>query len=66
MKNDCNPISIPINPNVKISKEMCPKSNVEEHKMKKMRYQSLIGSLLYLDITLRPDIAYAVSFFKSI
>jgi hypothetical protein len=54
-------VSTPMDPNVKLSKEMCPKTEKEKEEMTRCPYQNLIGSLMYLSVSTRPDISYAVS-----
>lgn len=58
---ECKAVSTPINTYVKLSKEMCPKDDVEWKEMSKILYRSLIGSLTYLAVSTCPDIAHAVS-----
>lgn len=52
--NDCSPVSTPAESHVKLSKP-------EEESDLKVPYRELVGSLMYLAIVSRPDIAYAVS-----
>lgn len=54
---ECKAVATPMETNQKLNK---PK-NVDAHLMKRLPYQSLIGSLLYLSTSTRPDIAYATS-----
>ncbi|GAB6025573.1 hypothetical protein CHUAL_014034 [Chamberlinius hualienensis] len=54
---DCKPVSTPMDPNHKLL--LPEKPNAEE--MKRLPYQKLIGSLMYLAVSTRPDISYAVS-----
>jgi hypothetical protein len=49
---NCKGITTPINPNKKLSKKMCPKTE-EEKKEKKLPYQNLVGSLMYCDVLCR-------------
>lgn len=58
---DCNPVNTIMNISEKLFKEMCPLTKEEKEEMKYLPYQNLIGSLLYLAVTSRPDIAFAVS-----
>jgi len=53
--DDCNPISTPLDGNEKLKK---PDSQEDTTKYP---YQSLIGSLMYLAVSTRPDISYTVS-----
>jgi hypothetical protein len=55
-------VSTPMDPNVKLSKEMCPKTEKEKEEMTRCPYQNLIDSLMYLSVSTRPDISYAVSY----
>ena len=45
---------------LKLTKEMCPKTKEEDDKMSKVPYASTIGSLMYVVVCTRPDIAHAV------
>ena len=45
---------------LKLTKEMCPKTQEEEDKMSKVPYASALGSLMYAMVCIRPDIAHVV------
>jgi len=47
-------------PGLKLSKDQCPSTVEEVKEMKKIPYIQAVGSLMYLAIATRPDIAYAV------
>ncbi|CAK9826054.1 Retrovirus-related Pol polyprotein from transposon TNT 1-94 [Anthophora retusa] len=55
---DCNPINTPMDPGTKLQKREGP-ANREDSKLP---YRELIGSLMYLAVATRPDIAYTVSY----
>lgn len=58
---NCHPVGSPANPDVKLSKEMCPKTEKEKLDMKSIPFQEAVGCLMYLSHTTRPDIALAVN-----
>ena len=45
---------------LKLTKEMCPRTQEEEDKMSKVPYDSAIRSLMYAMVCTRLDIAHAV------
>ena len=55
---DCKPVSTPLNPGCHLSTSMCPQSKAEALEMHQYPYISIVGSLMYLALTTRPDIAY--------
>ena len=55
---DAKPSSVPLLPQVKLSKAHCPKDKEEIEKMQAISYASACGSLVYAMVSTRPDIAY--------
>ena len=58
--HDCKPTDTPIERNLSLSLDMCPKSPEEKEQMSKVPYSSAMGSLMYAMMCIRPDICYAV------
>ena len=52
------PLSTPLSMHVKLRTGKCPKSNDEKEFMSKIRYQSIVGSLMCVMIATRPNIAF--------
>ena len=55
-------INTPLLGHLKLTKEMCPKTQEEEDKMSKAPYASIVGSLMYDTVCTRPNIAHAMGF----
>jgi len=57
---DCNPVAMPMEENLKLSKAMCPDSPEKKENMANVPYRELISKLLYLAVAMCPNISYAV------
>jgi hypothetical protein len=55
------PSKLPARPTVQLSKEMCPTDKEEIEAMAQLPFRNILGRLLHICVTARPDIAYAVS-----
>ncbi|KAL0282030.1 UNVERIFIED_CONTAM: Retrovirus-related Pol polyprotein from transposon TNT 1-94 [Sesamum angustifolium] len=53
--------SVPLAVHFQLCKDQSPKTDSEKAKMEKIPYSNAIGSVMYLMVSTRPDIAYAVS-----
>jgi hypothetical protein len=53
-------VNTPLPNHLKLTKEICPKTQEEEDKMSKLPYASAIGSLVYVMVCIGPDIAHVV------
>lgn len=60
--SEAKPIPIPLDQQHKLDKTMSPTTEDDINKMKNIPYQNAIGTLMYLAIATRPDIAHAVSY----
>ena len=58
--NEAKSVSTPLDSHFKLSKEQSPKTEEERDHMSKVPYASAIGSLMYVIVCTRPDIAHAV------
>ena len=56
--HDCKPMDTPIERNLSLSLDMCPKSPEEKEQMFKVPYSSAIASLMYTMMCTRPNICY--------
>ncbi|KAJ9544316.1 hypothetical protein OSB04_024023, partial [Centaurea solstitialis] len=52
---------IPMQHGIVLSKTQCPVSSQDQDKMKSIPYASAIGSIMYVILCTRPDVAYSVS-----
>jgi hypothetical protein len=57
---DARPVSTPLAKSMPLTKEDCPQTPEEVEYMRSVPYLSAVGSLMYLAVGTRPDIAYAV------
>ncbi|GKE06183.1 hypothetical protein Tco_1398201 [Tanacetum coccineum] len=53
--------SLPLHYGIKISKDLCPKTNVELDRMSRVPYASAVGSIMYAMTCTRPDVSFALS-----
>jgi hypothetical protein len=58
---DAKPCTSPMIPGIVYTKDQSPNSPEEAVQMKKTPYREAIGSLMYVAVATRPDIAFAVS-----
>ena len=58
--NDCKPMDTPVERNLSLNLDMCPKSIEEKEQMSKVPYSSDIQSLMYAMMCTRPNICYAI------
>lgn len=57
---NCKPISTPMEPGLRLSKNMSPQLPSKDAEMENFPYQQAIGSIMYLMTGTRPDLAFAV------
>jgi hypothetical protein len=57
---DCRPVATPMDVSVHLSADMSPQTDEEQEAMASVPYRSAVGSLMYLMVSTRPDIAAAV------
>jgi hypothetical protein len=57
----CSTVDTPMNPGLRLSRDQCPKTYEEAQEMKDIPYISAVGSIMYLAMMTRPDIAETAS-----
>lgn len=60
--NNAKPVSTPLANHFNLTKVMYPRNDKEKEHLAKVPYASIIGSLMYVMVCTRPDIAQAVGF----
>lgn len=58
---NCKPVSTPLTAHFKLSLDICPKIEEEKDFMSHVPYSSAVGSLMYVMVCTRPDLAYVLS-----
>ena len=58
--SDCNPVSTPLDPSIRLDKSMAPQTEEEVAYMQQIPYREAVGSLMYIAIATRPDIQFSV------
>jgi len=59
--SDCKPVGTPMLPGLKLMLEQCPKTSEEINAINNIPYISAVGSLMYLAMMTRLDIAYIMA-----
>ena len=54
------PMDTPVERNLSLSLDMCPKTLEEKGKMSKIPYSNVVGSLMYVMMCTRPNMCYVV------
>lgn len=57
---DAKPLSLPMDPNTRLSSTQSPSTTEEFARMRDVPYHEAVGSLMYASLGTRPDITYAV------
>ena len=57
----CNPTSTPMEPGSKLSKIDCPQTNDELIDMQNVPYKPLVGFLMHVSVSTRPNISYSTN-----
>ena len=57
---ECHPTATPLVAKQKLTRDMSPVTDAELQRMADIPYRSAVGSLMYLALATRPDIANAV------
>jgi len=57
---DSKSVKVPIPIGIKLSVEQCPKTQEEEEDISRVPYASTVGSLMYVMVCAKPDIAHVV------
>lgn len=58
---DAKPSSIPVDPTIKLSKDMCPHNNEEKEEMRHKPFNELMGSLQFAANMTRSDISFGIN-----
>ncbi|KAL2237883.1 UNVERIFIED_CONTAM: Retrovirus-related Pol polyprotein from transposon TNT 1-94 [Sesamum indicum] len=58
---NAKPTSVPLAAHFQLCRDQRPKTESEKQKMEKIPYSNVIGSLMFLMVCTRPDVAYAIS-----
>lgn len=59
--NDSRDVSTPMEHKLKLSKDNCPKTDVERQEMAKVPYREALGAATYAMVGTRPDTAFAIT-----
>ena len=58
--HNAKPVSTPLASHFKLSKEMCPETQEEIDYKSRIPYSSVVGSLMYVMVCTRLDVAHAM------
>jgi len=57
----CSPATTPLSPGLILSIEDCPTTPDEADEMKNIPFHEALGSLMWLQVATRPDLAFSVN-----